>query len=145
MTSFLLGLIFVSAALSLVSYVYCWHDIRGGRPHIISLRQILTIMDRNRINEMFGAPEPGYYYPLSPAQLRIVMQERRWFYTRECTTDIVCLVGSWLYMTGGASPDTVYGFILLAGLCQGINVAYSLWLIRKWSAQIREELDNTGD
>ena len=35
--------------------------------------------------------------------------------------------------------------LTLAGLCQGINLAYSLWLMRKWQDQFREELENSGD
>src|SRR5437868_5178985 len=98
MIQFLLILIFCSSALSLLSYVYCWQDIRTGRPHIISLRQITTIMDRNRLNQMFGPPEKGYYYMLSPEQLYGLIQSRRWFYVCECAADITCALGVWLYM-----------------------------------------------
>ena len=145
MTEFFLICIFASAALSLLSYLYCWQDIQRGRPHIISLRQITTIMDRNRLNQMFGSPGPGYYYTLSPPQLLALVRWKQWFFYLECTADTACLLGVWLYMTGNGLQNSVGWFIVLAGLCQGINLAYSIWLIRKWSFQIREEIENSED
>lgn len=141
---FLLGLVFVVAALSLLSYVYCWQDIKGGRPHIISLRQILVIMDRHRIDALLGGHGPGYYYRLTPAQVAALLSGRRWFYRRECAADLTCLLGSWLYMTGVGDARAASWFVLLAGLCQGINLAYSLWLIGKWRDQLKEEIDNSS-
>ena len=145
MTQFLLLAIFCSASLSLISYVYCWHDIRGGRPHILSMRQITSIMDRNRLNHIFGQPEPGYYYALSPVQLYEIIQNRRWFYTSECAADITCLLGVWLYMTGTLEDENALLFVLLAGTCQLINLAYSICLISKWRSQLREEIENSED
>jgi hypothetical protein len=143
MIQFLLVSIFFSAALSLISYVYCWQDIRSGRPHIISLRQITAIMDRKRLNRIFGMPEPGYYYPLSPELMYELIRKRRWFYTRECTADITCILGVWLYMTGRLPATYVGWFAALAGICQMINLVYSLFLISKWHSQLREEIDNS--
>jgi|GEM_PF-4808329 len=143
--SFWLVSIFIMAALSLLSYVYCWHDIRGGNPHIVSLRQILTIMDRHQIDALLGTHGPGYYYQLTPEQLQGLVQSRRWFYTRECAADMTCLLGSWMYMTGVGDPRAAGWFALLAVLCQSINFGYSLWLISKWRGQLREEIENTDD
>ena len=145
MIEFLLVAIFCSASLSLVSYIYCWHDIRNGRPHILSLRQITSIMDRNRLNQLFGKPEPGYYYLLTPDQLYGITQQCRWFYTCECAADITCIAGVWLYMTGTIGNANILLFTLLAGLCQMINLAYSIRLIRKWHGQLREEIENSED
>jgi len=145
MIQFLLFTIFCSASLSLISYVYCWHDIRSGRPHILSLRQITAIMDRNRLNQLFGQPEPGYYYALTPAQLYEIIQRRRWFYTGECAADITCILGVWLYMMGIIANEKILLFLLLAGLCQVINLAYSIRLISKWRGQLREEIENSED
>src|SRR5689334_16790296 len=99
MISLLLLSIFVTASLSLVSYIYCWQDIRHGHPHIISLRQITSVMDRERLTRMFGQPQPGYYYKLTPEQVHNVMKRRGWFFYSECTADIMCLLGAWMYMT----------------------------------------------
>ncbi len=145
MMEFLLLSIFCSASLSLLSYVYCWHDIRGGRPHILSLRQITTIMDRNRLNHMFGKPETGYYYVLKQAQREAVIRKWRWFYIRECTADITCIVGVWLYMTGTLQDENIVLFSVLASVCQMINLVYSFCLINKWQFQLREEIDSSDD
>jgi hypothetical protein len=145
MVSFFLSSIAIVAALSLLSYLYCWSDIKSGRPHIIALRQITMVMDRARLNQWFGNPEPGYYYQLTPAQVASIIRSRRWFYVSECAADSVCLIGAWRVMIGAASEGTVVPFIILATLCQSINLLYSLWLIRKWRDQIQEELENSGD
>lgn len=146
MADLLLCLIFIVAALSLLSYLYCWNDIKSGRPHIIALRQITMIMDRAQHNRWFGAPEPGYYYPLSPQQVAAILRWRRGFYRRECAADLVCMFGAWRAMTGMMGEGAgLFMFIALAALCQSVNVAYSLWLIRKWRGQIQEELENTID
>ena len=145
MIEFLLVAIFCSAAMSLISYMYCWQDIRGGRPHIISLRQITSIMDRNRLTQLLGKPEPGYYYALSPAQLSVIIRSRRWFYTRECAADITCILGAWLYMTGSIGDENILLFIILALSCQMVNLIYSFCLISKWRFQLREEIENSED
>lgn len=145
MTVFLLTAIFIAAALSLVSYLYCWWDIRGGHPHIISLRQITNIMDRHILDLLFGNHDRGYYYTLSPEKLVIFRRAWGGYYYREIAADGICMIGVYRYMTGLASPDTVGWFILLATVCQAINFAYSILLIRRWSHQIREELEDFGE
>lgn len=145
MVSVLLITIFIISALSLISYVYCWQDIKTGRPHIITLRQITSIMDRKQLNILFGPPEPGYYYKLLPEMVTYLQNTYRLYYIRECAADIVCMAGVWRYMH---APDSAPGqiiFILLALTCQGINIIYSLWLVRKWRDQLREEMENSGD
>lgn len=142
MIVFLLTLIFIAAALSLISYVYCWQDIQRGQPHIISLRQITGIMDRNRITRLFGAPKPGYYYTLTPAMQAILTRRRQRFFYLECAADAVCAIGAWHFITAPSGTLTVGSFIVLAGLCQGINFFWSMWLVRKWAHQIREEMDD---
>jgi len=145
MIQFLLIVIFISAALSLLSYIHCWQDICRGRPHIISLRQITSVMDREWLNRRFGAHEPGYYYKLSPAQIQDIVRKHGWFFYCECAMDTVCLFGAWWFSIGLGSGDMALLFILLAGAGQGLNVAYSFWLMRKWKHQIREEIENSED
>lgn len=145
MTQLLLILIFISAGLSLLSYTYCWQEIRGARPHILALRQITSIMDRHELNQLFGRPEPGFFYPLSPEQVRGLTRHYRWFYLRECTAEAICMLGVWRYMTGAAIPEGESLFIGLALTCQGVNFLYSLWLIRKWRDQLQEELEEGGE
>jgi hypothetical protein len=140
MTSILLMTIFAIAGLSLISYLYCWHDLKGGRPHIISLRQITGVMDREQINAMFGKPEPGYYYRLEPAMLRETVAEQKWRYYGEVGADAVCLLGCYYYLNAGG-PMVVW-FILLAGACQAISVGLSVHLVRKWWHQLAEEMDD---
>jgi len=137
--------IFIASALSLVSYVYCWNDIKSGRPHIITLRQITSIMDRNRLNALYGSPEPGYYYRLPPETLAAMLARYRWFYIRECAADLVCMLGVWRYMQGASHPNGQTIFIALALTCQAVNILYSLWLVRKWRDQLREEMENSSD
>jgi hypothetical protein len=142
MVEALLVIIFVAAALSLMSYLYCWQDIKTGRPHIITLRQITSIMDRHRLNAIFGNPEPGYFYTIPPETLAYLIRRYRGFYMRECIADAVCMLGSWRYMLHYADPAGLPLFLCLALACQGINILYSLWLIRKWRDQLREEMEN---
>lgn len=142
MIGIVLGAIFIIAALSFLSYLYCWNDIQGGRPHIISLRQITNIMDRNVLDLLFGPHEPGYYYALSTEKLAIFRRAWGKYFYREITADGLCMLGAYRYMTGAAPGEWMGVFILLAALCQGINVYYSLRLVRQWAHQIREELDD---
>ncbi len=128
-----------------MSYVYCWQDIKSGRPHIITLRQITSIMDRHRLNAMFGQPAPGYYYPIPSEKLLPMLNRYRGFYIRECAADLVCMLGAWRYIASSTNPGTQSLFILLAGTCQAINILYSIWLIRKWADQLREEMENSGE
>lgn len=145
MAEILLVIIFIAAALSMMSYIYCWQDIKSGRPHIITLRQITSVMDRHVLNQIFGHPEPGYYYTLPPERASALLRRYRLFYLGELTADTVCMLGVWRYMQGLAHPDGQTAFILLGLACQGVNIIYSLWLVRKWRDQLREEMDNTPD
>ena len=145
MDELLMVLIFLSAGLSLVSYVYCWQDITSGRPHILALRQITSIMDRNRLNAIYGQPEPGFYYPLSPQTVAQLTSRYRWFYMRECAAEAVCMLGVWRFMVGSGAPELQGLFVVLALLCQGVNFIYSLWLIRKWRDQLQEEIQQRRD
>ena len=142
MMSVLLITIFCMSGLSLLSYVYCWQDIRRGHPHILSLRQITNIMDRNRLNLLFGNPEPGYYYDLSPVMLAFITRFCGLYYYCEIAADIVCIFGVYHFMTYGAHSPLAGWFVLLAATCQGINFLYSVWLIRRWGHQIREEMED---
>ena len=144
MTALLLT-IFIVAALSLLSYAYCWRDIQGGRPHIISLRQITGIMDRHRLDAIFGAHGRGYCYEFPPALLRAFNRAWRGYCYREIAADGVCMLGAYRYMTGDAAADTVWWFVLLAGACQAINFGYSIHLVRRWSHQIREEIGDSEE
>lgn len=145
MTAIFLVSIFAMSALSLISYVYCWNDIKSGRPYILSLRQITTIMDREKLNQMFGPPERGYFYKLDPLALRVLIKDRQGFYYRECAADLVCVYGAWRYMTHEVGDVTTVLFILLASTCQGINLVYGYLLVKKWGSQIREEIENSED
>jgi hypothetical protein len=142
---FMMVAIFCSASLSLVSYMYCWQDIRAGRPHILSLRQITGIMDRHCLTRLLGTPRPGYYFELSPMQRAVILRSRRLFYLRECAADLTCLAGVWLYMTGRLAPDYAPLFVALATACQLVNLLYSFCLISKWGVQLREEIENSED
>lgn len=145
MTTALLATLLLLSALSLVSYLYCWADILGGRPHIISLRQITGIMDRHKLTDLLGAPEPGYYFALSPQQLGWLKRRFSLNFYREAATDLVCTLGAYRYLNGTADPALAGWFITLAGLCQGINFGYSLWLVRRYAHQIGEEMDDLRD
>ncbi len=137
--------IFLVSLLSLASNLYCWNDIKSGRPHIISLRQITLIMDRHVLNRIFGEPQPGYRYPLSPSVLTQFIRARRGYVYREMTADLLCMLAAWRYWTGMAPAALEAWFVLIAGLCQGISLVYSLWLVRKWGHQIHEEISDLGD
>jgi hypothetical protein len=145
MIGILLLIIFVFAGLSLVSYLYCWADIKGGNPHILSLRQITNVMDREKLNRMFGDPLPGYFYKLEPAAVTQLMARRQWYFYRECATDAICVLGAWRYMVIDAHPVALRYFLLLAFACQALNLVYSIILVKKWGYQIREEIENSDD
>lgn len=138
-------LIFITAALSLLSYVYCWHDIKSGSPHIVTLRQITSIMDRHQLNALFGMHGPGYYYAIPPDILAAMLARYRSYYWRECAADAVCMLGVWRYMQASEDAPGRSLFILLAFTCQAINIIYSLWLIRKWRHQLLEEMNSAGE
>lgn len=133
--------VFLIATLSLASYLYCWNDIRRGHPHILSLRQITLVMDREALNRMFGAPDARYRYALAPEALAGVIRARRFYAYSEMAIDAVCALAMWSVVTHRALPVFEDWLVLLAGLAQGINLAYSLWLVRKWGWQIREEME----
>jgi hypothetical protein len=145
MMSVFLVLIFGMSALSLISYVYCWNDIKSGRPYILSLRQITTVMDREKLNQMFGPPERGYFYKLEPQVLYSLLKEKQGFYYRECAADVLCVFGAWRYMTHDVGVATMALFILLASVCQGVNLVYGYFLVKKWGSQIREEIEKSED
>lgn len=145
MSAILLLSIFMLASVSLMSYLYCWTDIRGGKPHILSLRQVTCIMDRAQINQRFGMPDKGYRYKLTPLQLKAFMGRYQYSFYRECATDLVCALGAWRFLTRDASSQLLWGFIVLGLICQGAYLAYSVTLVRKWGHQIREEIDNSED
>ena len=142
MTALLLILIFLFAGCSFVSFVYCWLDIRGGKPYILSLRQITGIMDRNIINSLYGMPQKGFIYPLSPKDIRHILNSRRMYFYRESLADSLCIFGSWRFMTQEASTGMLWTFLLLGGVCQGLNMLYSFQVLERWGDQIREELDS---
>ena len=145
MIALLLGIIFISAGLSLLSYVYCWQEVRAGHPHILALRQITAIMDRHQLNRLYGQHDAHYVYHLSPHIITALTRQHRGFFLRECAAEIVCMFGVWRYMTGHAHINYVGWFILLAMLCQGINVLYSMWLVKKWRTQLQEESEFDRD
>jgi hypothetical protein len=142
---FLLILIFISAALSLFSYWYCWRDMAAGRPHIISLRQITGVMDRTRLDAYFGKHQSGYHYALSPQQVAGIVSRRRSFLFGECMLEGLCIFGAWWFATIAQGSSLVVPFMMLAGMCQAINLLYSFVLMRKWQHQIYEELENSED
>lgn len=137
--------IFFTALLSLASYLYCWNDIRRGRPHIISLRQVTLIMDRNALNRLFGQPQPDYRYALPLETLARLIKAKQGYVYLEMAADALCMLGAWRYLTGAAPEALEEWFILLAALCQGVNIVYSMWLVWKWGDQIREEMEDLGD
>jgi hypothetical protein len=145
MSEFVLGIIFISAGMSLISYIYCWQEVRSGTPHILALRQITSIMDRNSLNQRYGKPDLGYNYTLTEEQVDELLATYRSFFLRECATEITCMFGVWRYMTGAAPSQYVWLFIALAVAVQGVNLAYSMWLIRKWRDQLQEETDSEGE
>lgn len=137
--------VFLIATLSLASYLYCWNDVRRGRPHILSLRQVTLIMDREALNRLFGAPGPGYRYVLSAENVAAIARSRRVYVYSEIALDAICMLAAWSVVTHQALPALEDWLVLLAGLAQAINLAYSMWLIRKWGWQIREEIEDIGD
>ncbi len=141
--SALLLLVLLVSALSLASYIYCWRDIMGGRPHIISLRQITCIMDRHLLDVMFGKHEPDYRYALSPSTRRWFVRQWGLYYLREIAADWLCILGAFYFWFMQPHPLTL-SFILLALCCQGINIVQSVWLVQRWRHQIMEELDDGG-
>jgi hypothetical protein len=145
MSSFLLVCIFVFSGMSLVSYIYCWLDMLGGKPYILSLRQITTIMDRSQLNQLFGKPGKGFYYTLTPQMIAAIIRTRKWYFFRECLADTLCVYGAWRFMMVESTPGTIWLFILLASACQGVNLLYSVQLVKKWGDQLREEIDNSDD
>ena len=143
MMSFLLVLIFISSMLSLMSYVHCWRDVKSGRAHVISLRQISSVMDRTVFNGWFGAPQPGYFYVLTPEQVKWFLRRYAWPVYGECAADAACLFGAWWFASGWGKEEVLLVFVLLAGLCQAMSLGYYFWLMRQWRDQIHEEIDHS--
>lgn len=143
MTIFLIGIILISI-LSAGSYWFCWQDILGGRPNILSMRQITLIMDRNKLDAIFGKHQPDYHYALSPEMLAALVRSRKFFVYSEMAAEVCCFIGAYRYLTGLASPDTLSLFVLLAVICQIIDVWMSISLIRKYWHQVEEEMGGGG-
>ena len=139
MTLFLI-IIMVISVLSAASYWFCWQDILRGRPNILSLRQVTLIMDRNKLDAIFGKHQPGYVYALSPQMLAAVIRWRKFFVYSEVAAEMVCFFGAYRYLSGVSSPETLPLFVLLAMICQVIDIWMSFSLIRKYWHQIEEEM-----
>ncbi len=135
----MMTMVFLIAALSLASTVYCWCDIQGGRPRSITLRQITLIMDREILNRIFGKPDARYRYTLTPPMQAALLRARAWYAYSEMAADLLCMYGAARFINGEAPPALAGSFLLLAGLCQAVNIVHSLWLVRKWGWQIRDE------
>jgi hypothetical protein len=41
-----------------------------------------------------------------------------------------------------SGEGTLWMFLLLGGLCQGLNMFYAFQILQRWGDQIREELDS---
>jgi hypothetical protein len=136
----MMTMVFLIALVSLGSTVYCWNDIQRGHPRILSLRQITLIMDREALNRLFGKPDANFRYTLSPEMLAALLRSRSWYVYSEMAADMLCLYGASRYLNGVAPPSLAATFVLLAVLCQAVNIVYSLWLVHKWGWQIREEM-----
>lgn len=144
MIMFIMGAIFIGAGMSLLSYIYCWQEVRDGEPHILALRQITGIMDRHELNRLYGMPDEEFYYTLEPQQTQQLVKQYRLFFLAECAAEALCMLGVWRYMTGNADMRYLWLFMVLAVTCQAINFLYSMWLIRKWKDQLQEEVES-GD
>ncbi len=144
MTLFLIIIMLISV-MTAGSYWFCWQDILRGRPHILSMRQVTLIMDRNRLDAVFGRHKEGYVYELSPQSLSALVKARRFFVYSEMTAEFVCFVGAYRYLNDMAAPEFVGLFVLLAGLCQGIDIWMSIRLIRRYWHQIEEEMGKRLD
>jgi hypothetical protein len=139
MTLFLIGIVLISI-LTAGSYWFCWQDILRGRPNVLSMRQITLIMDRNKLDAIFGRHQPDYHYALAPEVLAALVRSRKFFVYSEIAAEAVCFIGAYRYLTGVASPETLWLFVVLAVMCEGIDVWMSLSLIRKYWYQIEEEM-----
>ncbi len=144
MMLFLVGIILISI-LSAGSYWFCWQDIKRGRPSILSMRQVTLIMDRKRLDAIFGRHQSDYTYQLSPEVLAALMRMRSFFVYSEIAAEVVCFVGAYRYLTGMASPDYAGIFIMLACCCQFIDIWMSVSLIRKYWHQVEEEMNGRLD
>ncbi|MFO0388903.1 MAG: hypothetical protein ACK502_04185 [Alphaproteobacteria bacterium] len=144
MTLFLIVIVLISI-LTAGSYWFCWQDILRGRPNILSMRQITLIMDRNKLDAIFGRHQPDFYYTLTPEMLAALVRSRKFFVYSEIAAEVVCFIGAYRYLTGAASLETVWVFILLAAICEGIDIWMSITLIRKYWYQIEEEMGGGFD
>ena len=140
--SLLLASIALISAISLCSWWYCWQDVRGGRPNILSLRQVTLIMDRNLLDTLYGKHGQGYIYTLNKPALAQITRDRRLFVYKEMLADMLCFAGAYRYFIGSAMPDYFPIFLLLATTYQGLSIWYSISLVRRWWHQIEEEMDN---
>ncbi|MGE0755332.1 MAG: hypothetical protein AB7L92_09280 [Alphaproteobacteria bacterium] len=130
------------SAVSLCSWVYCWRDVLDGKPGILSLRQVTLIMDRHKLDEIFGRHGPGYVYELSPQAIALVKRNYSIFVYSEMAADILCFIGVYRFFTGDMSQAIVPMFTLVASMYQLVALWYSLRLVRQWWHQIEEEMDN---
>jgi hypothetical protein len=136
----LLLIVLVVSLLSFASYMYCWRDIMTGNPHILSLRQMTTIMDRHVLNLIFGAHEKDYRYWLSPTGLIWFRKQWSGYYYREIAADALCAIGALYFLSKNTPQEVTTAFLLLAITCQGITIYSAVIQVKRWRHQIEEEL-----
>jgi hypothetical protein len=140
-----LFLIFGCAAVSLLSYLYCWQDIRGGAPHIISLRSVTYIMDRHQLNHLYGEPDRRWRYHFPPETLKRFKARWSGQFLLAIGADSSCLLGAYRYLTEQGAPVFLPWFVLLAGGYQALSYIWSYLLVHRWGHQIREEIEGFDD
>lgn len=128
------------SVLSLGSWLYCWNDVQKGRPNILSLRQITLIMDRHRLDALYGKHGSGYIYELSKESLQQINRDRRMFVYSEMLADGCCFFGVYRYFTGTMDTSLLPLFMTLAIAYQSLSLWYSMTLVKRWWHQIAEEM-----
>lgn len=128
------------ALLSLASWWFCWRNVMGGRPHILSMRQITLIMDRERLDTLYGKHKPGYVYELNEAALGQIKRQHRGNMIKEMAADLLCLVGSYNYLMSDEPAGSMLTFAMFAGIYQMLTLWYSFKLVNPYWEQINEEM-----
>jgi hypothetical protein len=135
-----LAIIALLAALSLVANIHAWRDIQAGNPYILSLRQVTRIMDRARLQALFGQCDARYLFTLSAHQRKVVVRLWGLPMALDMAGDVACMAGVYYYGVIQPPGEAHWFFISFALWYQSLGFWDSWRQVKAWRHQIDEEL-----
>jgi len=132
------GILIGLSAYSLYSTIISWRAVRTGRVHIDIIRDLTGLIDKNEITELFGNPDAGLSYPVTPGGIKKARAPFSILLSNEVVdVIIIALLGFALY-----DGDTALGWIILAAIAVYTITGYILaaYLIATHIEQLEDEI-----